>query len=92
LLEAIVAPHEHAQVSRIAITGSDFPLSGNALTSLALLLHELTTNAAKYGALSSPAGRLTIDIAASEDLLQVIWEGAWFYAGTEFKRRIRDDS
>lgn len=74
LMEAIVAPHEHAQASRIAIAGSHVPLSGNALTSLALLLHELTTNAAKYGALSSPVGRLTIDIAAREDLLHVVWE------------------
>jgi len=74
LLEAIVAPHEHPQSSRIAVTGSDVPLSGNALTSLALLLHELTTNAAKYGALSSPAGRLTIDIAARGDLLHLCWE------------------
>lgn len=74
LMEAIVAPHEHAEASRIAITGSDIPLSGNALTSLALLLHELTTNAAKYGALSSPRGKLTIDIAAHEDFLHVVWE------------------
>jgi two-component sensor histidine kinase len=74
LLTAILAPHEHEQASRIAITGSDAPLSGNALTSLALLLHELTTNAAKYGALSSPNGRLNIEIGAGEELLRLNWE------------------
>jgi two-component sensor histidine kinase len=74
LMRAILAPHEHAQASRIAITGSDAPLSRNALTSLALLLHELTTNAAKYGALSSPIGQLTIHIAAIDELLHVKWE------------------
>lgn len=74
LMGAIVAPHQHDHASRIAISGSDIPLSGTALTSLALLLHELTTNAAKYGALSSPVGQLTIDIAAREDLLHIDWE------------------
>jgi two-component sensor histidine kinase len=73
LLKAILAPHEHAQGSRIAITGSDAPLSGNALTSFALLLHELTTNAAKYGALSSPNGQLTIDIATNDEHLRIEW-------------------
>jgi two-component sensor histidine kinase len=73
LVKAILAPHEHAQASRIAITGSDAPLSGNALTSFALLLHELTTNAAKYGALSSPNGQLTINISTTDTYLHIDW-------------------
>lgn len=74
LMKAIVAPHEHAEASRVSITGADVPLSGTALTSLALLLHELTTNAAKYGALSSPDGRLAITIAPVGDTLHVTWD------------------
>ena len=74
LTKAILAPHEHTLASRIAIHGGDVSLSGSALTSLALLLHELATNAAKYGALSSPDGRLTIDITAADDFLHVTWE------------------
>lgn len=74
LMRAIMAPHEHPDASRVSITGSDAPLAGNALTSLALLLHELTTNAAKYGALSSPHGRLTIDIEAIEEFLHMKWD------------------
>lgn len=73
LIKAILAPHEHAQGSRILVTGSDVPLSGKALTSLALLLHELATNAAKYGALSSPDGRLTITLALVNEDLHLIW-------------------
>jgi two-component sensor histidine kinase len=73
LMKAILAPHEHAHASRIAIKGSDAPLSGNALTSFALLLHELTTNAAKYGALSVPNGRLDIDIATIDEHLRIEW-------------------
>jgi two-component sensor histidine kinase len=74
LLKAIVAPHDYAEGSRIVITGSDAPLTGSALTSLALLLHELTTNAAKYGALSTHTGRLTIDVSVGEDLLNLKWD------------------
>lgn len=74
LMKAILAPHEHTQMSRIAITGSDVPLASNSLTSFALLLHELTTNAAKYGALSCPGGRLLIDIQAIGERLHIVWE------------------
>ena len=74
LMKAILAPHEHEHASRITISGCDAPLSGSALTSFALLIHELTTNAAKYGALSSPTGQLTIDIASTGELLHVKWD------------------
>ncbi|MBN9076499.1 MAG: histidine kinase [Rhizobiales bacterium 65-79] len=74
LIRTILAPHEDEQDSRIAMTGSDAPLSGKALTLLALLLHELTTNAAKYGALSIPEGRLHIDVATKDEFLHIRWE------------------
>jgi two-component sensor histidine kinase len=74
LMKAILAPHEHTHMSRITITGSDVPLASHSLTSFALLLHELTTNAAKYGALSSPGGRLLIDIQAIGEFLHIVWE------------------
>ena len=73
LMKAILQPHEHTNGSRITLSGSDMPISGRALTSLALLLHELTTNAAKYGALSSSEGRLTIEIEARDPLIHVRW-------------------
>lgn len=73
LLKAIVAPHDGAQDSRITISGADVPLAGKALTSLALLFHELTTNAAKYGALSVFTGRLTIEASATDELLLLNW-------------------
>ncbi len=73
LLKAIVAPHDHAHGSRVMISGSDAPLGDKALTSLALLLHELTTNAVKYGALSVPTGQLTIDVSTIDEELHVKW-------------------
>ena len=46
--------------SRFAIQGPAAFLRTQAATSLALLLHELATNATKYGALSTSAGRVEI--------------------------------
>ena len=40
---------------------------------LALMLHELGTNSAKYGALSSSSGRVVVDWSVSDDLLHLQW-------------------
>lgn len=73
LLEALVAPHENIEGSRISITGADAPVSGRALTSLALLLHELTTNAAKYGVLSRTTGHLAVDLRSRDGSVHLTW-------------------
>lgn len=68
LIETIVAPYDASADShqpRTVVTGPDIAISGSAVTSFALLLHEFATNAAKYGALSTPDGR--VDIACQEE-------------------------
>jgi PAS domain S-box-containing protein len=71
LLRAILEPY--ADQSRVNFVGDDLALSGRALTSIALLIHELTTNAAKYGALSENAGSLTVDVYNDADMVKLIW-------------------
>jgi two-component sensor histidine kinase len=44
----------------VAVTGEAIALRPAAAVSLNLVLHELTTNAVKYGALSVPAGRVEV--------------------------------
>lgn len=74
LVKSILAPYELEHASRIEVAGADVPISGSALTSLALLLHELATNAAKYGALSTPEGRLRVTISDAGEDLQLAWK------------------
>ena len=63
---------------RLTISGASITLGPRATLSTSLVLHELATNAAKYGALSVPAGRVTaawhVDDATRE--LVFTWEEA----------------
>ena len=59
VVEGALAPHRSGD-GRIAIDGPTVDLTAKQALSLALALHELATNATKYGALSVPGG--TIDV------------------------------
>jgi two-component sensor histidine kinase len=61
-LEALVRSQlaPYAADANIAIIGADVTLTGAAVQAMGMVLHELVTNAAKYGALSMPTGRVTV--------------------------------
>jgi PAS domain S-box-containing protein len=55
-----LAPHRPLEGDRIHVEGPDVGLSAQTALSFALALHELATNATKYGALSNETGIVSI--------------------------------
>jgi PAS domain S-box-containing protein len=62
LLEEQLAPYRLPDRANVTIVGDDVSLEPSAALTLGLTVHELATNAAKHGALASPAG--TVEIRA----------------------------
>lgn len=80
-MEAVLASalslHDDQQPGRFRLAGPAITIGSKAALSLALMMHELATNAAKYGALSVPDGRVAIDWnidhTADEPLVRMCW-------------------
>ncbi|WP_412066456.1 PAS domain S-box protein [Rhizobium sp. SYY.PMSO] len=72
LVKALFAAHQNGNIERVSIRGHDITVHGAMLTSLALLLHEFSTNAIKYGALSAHDGRIDIDVRCDTDFT-LLW-------------------
>jgi two-component sensor histidine kinase len=70
ILSAEVRPYE---ASRVAMGGPDVLLPPKLALIMALLVHELATNAAKYGALSSSTGKLSIRWSHADGRLDLKW-------------------
>ena len=58
---------------KIRCGGPDVSLQPATAQGLALALHELATNAAKHGALSSPAGKVTLEWELESEALTLRW-------------------
>jgi PAS domain S-box-containing protein len=58
---------------RVVFRGEDVELAGDVVTSFALLLHELATNAAKHGALSVPSGTVEIECSSDKGHFFLVW-------------------
>jgi PAS domain S-box-containing protein len=72
LVDEELAPYSTSD--QIAFSGSNIQLQPATAQTLALALHELVTNSAKYGALSTLSGRLSIKWENRGDTLQMLWE------------------
>jgi PAS domain S-box-containing protein len=73
LVRTIVAPFDEPEAPRITLSGIDAAVSGSAVTSLALLLHEFATNATKYGALSAATGIVEVIFGEEGEAIVVDW-------------------
>jgi PAS domain S-box-containing protein len=60
IVEAATAPHLTRSQDQMLIDGEPVTVTPRVALTLALALHELTTNATKYGALSAPDGRVEV--------------------------------
>ncbi len=79
IIRAILAPHAARDPNRIRARGPEVKLRAKPALALGLALHELGTNAAKYGALSNKDGHV-----------KIAWTFASVPQGREFRLRWRE--
>lgn len=73
ILDQIFVPYRAGQESRILLSGDDPRIDDRSATPLALLFHELATNAAKYGALSVADGRVHLHVSIEGEDVRIDW-------------------
>jgi len=73
LLDELFRPYQSKDDQRIMVAGGDVDIDDRSATPLALLFHELATNATKYGALVNHDGRITIEIIPGDTNITLRW-------------------
>ncbi|MGF9567576.1 PAS domain-containing protein [Neorhizobium sp. JUb45] len=76
LVEQIISTHDDPANPRITVSGTRVKVGSRPSLSLSLILHELATNATKFGALSEPDGRVSIRwmvTGPKSDRFELIW-------------------
>jgi PAS domain S-box-containing protein len=71
LIDEELAPY--AMGEQVALSGPEIQLLPATAQTVALALHELITNSAKYGALSAQSGRLSVSWENQAGLLKIVW-------------------
>jgi PAS domain S-box-containing protein len=74
LLNQLLSPYPALDEGRLVIEGDDLPVDDRGATPIGLVFHELATNASKYGALSSPEGRVRVASAVQDGRVRLNWE------------------
>ena len=72
LLGELFAPYDRP-VGGLRVVGDDVQVDDRSATPLALLFHELATNATKYGALATDGGAVTVAIAVAGEEVVFDW-------------------
>lgn len=74
LVRLLLAPHVGDDEARFRFVGDDTTIDDAAATPLALLFHELGTNAAKYGALARAGGHVLVEAREEGDDYLILWK------------------
>lgn len=73
LADELVGSYATGAAPQASIAGPDILLPPRHLLSISMILHELVTNAVKYGALSRPGGQVTLVWASGNGELSLEW-------------------
>jgi two-component sensor histidine kinase len=73
IIAQIVAPYRVASAERFTLDGPEVHLSGRRATAVGMAIHELSTNALKYGALSTETGVVAITWQVVDGRVQIDW-------------------
>ncbi len=74
LVRRLLAPYAgRGEDDRLVIEGDDVQVDEGTATPLALIFHELATNAAKYGALSSDGGKIHLRSTKNGSMMRLVW-------------------
>ncbi|MCJ2117251.1 PAS domain-containing protein [Methylobacterium sp. J-001] len=76
IIDGALTLHQDAE-TRFQRSGPELPLGPSAALALGLILHELATNATKYGALSRPAGYVALDWTIQGEGTEAMLHLAW---------------
>lgn len=74
LIGRLVAPYNGGGKSRIEVHGDNVEVGQSSSTAIALVFHELATNAVKHGALSTDAGKVRVTVQAAGERVLLRWE------------------
>jgi len=73
LLATQIEPFRPPEEERMELDGPALRLGNQAAQTIGLAVHELATNAAKYGAFSGSAGRLSVAWCIADGRLALVW-------------------
>lgn len=74
LVRVLLGPYCSRGHERVVVEGDDTGIGAEAATALSLVLYELSTDAAKHGALAGGEGRVSVTCRQDGDAMTLVWD------------------